>query len=179
VLLWYEERLTPNRRISDSSFGICCQNGKIGLPSMVEPPGFLLELLNGGDQLSVKFRKNIRSYNSMFAFTSTWRMVDKEINKGKGPYVFRMHDQNYHHIGTLLPKEGSKPRWVQLYIYIYDTEHEIENRIEASKCHAEKSSIDPTIVAGLQKCWTITMFWLKRSEWHGTDSKKMITMTIH
>jgi hypothetical protein len=55
-----------------------------------------------------------------------------------------MHDQNYHHIGTLLPKEGRKPRWAQLYIYIYDTEHEIENRIEASKCDAEKSSIDPT-----------------------------------
>jgi hypothetical protein len=30
-----------------------------------------------------------------------------------------MHDQNYHHIGTLLPKEGRKPRWAQLYIYIY------------------------------------------------------------
>jgi endo-1,4-beta-D-glucanase Y len=41
--------------------------------------------------------------------------------------------------------------YIYIYIYIYDTEHEIENRIEASKCHAEKSSIDPTIVAGLQK----------------------------
>jgi hypothetical protein len=42
-----------------------------------------------------------------------------------------MHDQNYHHIGTLLPEEGNQPRWVQLYIY--DTEHEIENRINALK----------------------------------------------
>jgi hypothetical protein len=85
----------------------------------------------------------------MFAFTSTSGVVDKEINKGYGPYVFHMHGQNYHHIGTLLPEEGNKPRWAQLYIY--DTEHEIENRIETSKNGGEDSSIDPIIVAGLQK----------------------------
>jgi hypothetical protein len=88
---------------------------------MAEPPTFLLELLNGDNQVSVKFIKNIRSYNSMFAFTSTRGMVDKEINKGKGSYVFRIHGQNYHHIGTLLPEEDSNTRWVQLYIY--DTEY--------------------------------------------------------
>jgi hypothetical protein len=53
----------------------------------------------------------------MFAFTSTGGLVDKEINKGHGPYVFRMRGQNYHHIGSLLPEEGSKPHWAQLYIY--------------------------------------------------------------
>jgi hypothetical protein len=35
-------------------------------------------------------------------------------------------------------------------VCVCDTEHEIENRIEASKCNAEKSSIEPTIVAGLK-----------------------------
>jgi hypothetical protein len=84
----------------------------------------------------------------MFAFTSTGGVVDKEINKGYGPYVFRIHGQNYYHIETLLPEEGNKPRWAQLYIY--DTEHEIQNRIEASKNGGEDSSIDPIIVAGLQ-----------------------------
>jgi hypothetical protein len=43
----------------------------------------------------------------MFTFISTGGVVDKEINKGNGPYVFRMHGQNYHHIGTLLPEEGN------------------------------------------------------------------------
>jgi hypothetical protein len=85
----------------------------------------------------------------MFAFTSTGGVVDKEINKGHRPYVFRIHSQNYHHIGTLLLEEGNKPQWAQLYIY--DTEHEIQNRIEASKNGGEDSSIDPIIVAGLQK----------------------------
>jgi hypothetical protein len=47
------------------------------------------------------------------------------------------------------PEEGSKPHWAQLYIY--DTEHEIENRINASKCYGEKSSVDPNLIVGLQK----------------------------
>jgi hypothetical protein len=46
----------------------------------------------------------------MFAFTFTGGIVDKKINKGRGPYAFCMHGQNYHHIGTLLPQEGNQPR---------------------------------------------------------------------
>jgi hypothetical protein len=85
----------------------------------------------------------------MFTFTSIGGIVDKDINKGHGPYIFRMHGQNYHHIGTLLTEEGNQPCWAQLYIY--DTEHEIENRINVSKSDGENSSIDQTIVAGLKK----------------------------
>ena len=84
----------------------------------------------------------------MFSFTSTGGIVDKEINKGYRLYVFRMHGHNYHHIGTLLP-EGSKPRWAQLYIY--DTEHEVANRISASRSEESKTPVDPKIVAELQK----------------------------
>nr|GEW42352.1 hypothetical protein [Tanacetum cinerariifolium] len=32
--------------------------------------------------------------------------VDHTINKGKGPYCFRLHGQNYHSHGSLLPAEG-------------------------------------------------------------------------
>jgi hypothetical protein len=60
-----------------------------------------------------------------------------------------MNDQNYHHIRSLLPEEGNKPHWTQLYIY--DTEHEIENRISVTNCDREKSSVDPEIIIGLQK----------------------------
>jgi hypothetical protein len=149
ALLWYEERIRPNKHTKNTSFGICCNNEKISLPAKPEPPAFLQELLGVDNQISKNYMKNIRSYNSMFAFTFTGGVVDKEINKGHRPYVFRMHDQNYHHIGSLILEEGSKPRWAQLYIY--DTEHEVENRISASKGDGDNSTIDPTIVAGLQK----------------------------
>jgi hypothetical protein len=58
-----------------------------------------------------------------------------------------MHGQNYHHIGFLIPEEGNKPRWAQLYIY--DIEHEIENKISAAKYDGENSSIDLEIDIGL------------------------------
>jgi hypothetical protein len=114
ALLWYEERLGPNKQTKKPSFGICCKNGKISLPAYKTPPEYLQRLLNRDDKQSKNFRENIRSYNSMFSFTSTGGVVDKEINKGHGPYVFRMHGQNYHHIGSLLPEEGNKPRWAGL-----------------------------------------------------------------
>jgi hypothetical protein len=148
ALLWYEERLNSNKQTKNPSFGICCKNGKVSLPAQEEPPAYLERLLNGDDKVSKKFRENIRSYNSMFAFTSTGGIVDKSINNGHAPYVFRMHGQNYHHIGTLLPEEGTKPRWAQLYIY--DTEHEVSNRISSAKCSGEQSSVAPKIVEGLK-----------------------------
>jgi hypothetical protein len=173
-MLWYEERLNSNKQSKNPRFGICCQNGKISLPAKKEPPRFLDRLLNGDDKVSKKFRENIRSYNSMFAFTSTGGIVDKNINNGHAPYVFRMHGQNYHHIGTLLPEEGTRPRWAQLYIY--DTEHEVSNRISSAQCSGEKSSIDPHIVEGIKNMLDENNVLAKHLEWHETDSKRKISM---
>ncbi|XP_037474121.1 uncharacterized protein LOC119350347 [Triticum dicoccoides] len=74
--------------------------------------------------------------------------LDKQINKERGPYVFRLNGQNRHQIGTLLPQEGNKPRFQQLYIY--DTNNEIQNRVEASRSGERDASLDETIVSGLQ-----------------------------
>lgn len=147
ALLWYEERLNSNKSTTNPSFGMCCKQGKIKLPPLKEPPQYLKRLLTDEGKDSTNFRENIRSYNSMFAFTSMGGIVDKEINMGKGPYVFRLHGQNYHHIGTLLPEEGNKPRFAQLYIY--DTENEVANRISVSGC-SDKTPVDPSIVTDLQ-----------------------------
>jgi hypothetical protein len=35
---------------------------------------------------------------------------------GRGPFVYRIHDQIYHSIGNLLPESGEKPSYGQLYI---------------------------------------------------------------
>ncbi|OIT29002.1 hypothetical protein A4A49_62163, partial [Nicotiana attenuata] len=74
------------------------------------------------------FRDNIR-YNSMFSFTSMGGKVDASVNQTKGPRTFKLSGQNYHQIGSLLPPEGSTPKFAQLYIY--DTENEVQNRIHA------------------------------------------------
>nr|XP_025887491.1 uncharacterized protein LOC112941712 [Solanum lycopersicum] len=69
--------------------------------------------------------------------------VDGSINHSKEPYVFRMCGQNYHRIESLLPEIGKRPQFAQLYIY--DTENEINNRMN---CLLE-GDIDPEIVQGL------------------------------
>nr|GEV99451.1 retrotransposon-like protein [Tanacetum cinerariifolium] len=66
----------------------------------------------------------------MFAFTSMGGKVDNSVNRqGRGPYVFCLHGQTYHNMGSLLPQEGDPPKFTQLYIY--DTYNEIDNRARA------------------------------------------------
>jgi len=64
----------------------------------------------------------------MFAFTSIGGKIDSSMNNGSGPPQFILNRQNYHCIGSLLPENGSSPKFVQLYIY--DTENETTNRIQ-------------------------------------------------
>ncbi|KAH7857497.1 hypothetical protein Vadar_013390 [Vaccinium darrowii] len=74
------------------------------------------------------FRKNIRAYNHVFSFTSMGVDFDEELAGGsRGVYTFRAHGAIYHRIGSLLPYSDQRPRYLQLYIY--DTDHEIENRM--------------------------------------------------
>ena len=85
----------------------------------------------------------------MFAFTSMGGRVDASINRSKGPYVFKMSGQNYHHIVSLLPEVGKKPQFAQLYIY--DTENEIDNRINTLLKHGMMTDIDHEILHELSK----------------------------
>ncbi|CAN7008375.1 unnamed protein product [Brassica oleracea var. botrytis] len=64
----------------------------------------------------------------MFAFTSMGGEIDASVINGRGPYVFRLHGQNFHRIGSLLP-EGLPRAFAHLYIF--DTENEVGNRISA------------------------------------------------
>jgi len=121
------------------------------LPFQRDPPQFLAGLLDPhGDVLSKYFIKSIRSYNSMFAFTSLGAKIDTGINKEPGPYVFKINGQVHHRIGSLLPDEGKPPVYAQLYIF--DTENEIQNRMSIfdrdRECDKD-NGVDKKIVEGL------------------------------
>jgi hypothetical protein len=124
--LWYEERAEKSRNIKDIAFSICCQKGKVDIPLIKKPPQLLLDLINGHDPRSKNFKENYRAYNSMFAFTSMGGQANTKINNGGGPPQFILSGQNYHMIGSLLPEQGTTPKFAQLYIY--DTQNEVENR---------------------------------------------------
>ncbi|KAM3356739.1 hypothetical protein P3S68_023453 [Capsicum galapagoense] len=55
--------------------------------------------------------------------------VDDCINQKSGLKTFKLSGQNYHQIGSLFPPQGSTPKFAELYIY--DTENEVQNRIQA------------------------------------------------
>jgi len=65
----------------------------------------------------------------MFAFTSADIKLDKSINDSRGPPTIRIQGQPCHRIGSLLPMSGNKTKFAQLYIY--DTDNEVQNRINA------------------------------------------------
>ncbi|KAH9620971.1 hypothetical protein KSS87_023892 [Heliosperma pusillum] len=127
--MWYQERIGKDRGTRRPQFSLCCSNGKVVLPYFSQPPEFLKSLLSRKHRLSKHFIENIRSYNSMFSFTSMGGKIDHSINQGRGPYTFRMGGQNVHRIGSLLPSPQTTPKFCQLYIY--DTEEEIRNRKNA------------------------------------------------
>ncbi|XP_074298485.1 uncharacterized protein LOC141629368 [Silene latifolia] len=55
--------------------------------------------------------------------------IDHSVNRGRGPYTFRIGGENTHLIGSLLPKDDAPPKFCQLYIY--DTEDELKHRKNA------------------------------------------------
>jgi hypothetical protein len=73
--------------------------------------------------------ENIRSFNSMFAFTSMGGKIDSSMNSGNSPHTFVLNGENYHRIGSLLPMDRNDPKFAQLYVY--DTDNEIKNRMAA------------------------------------------------
>ena len=110
--------------------GFCCSSGEIRLLETEMPRELMLLYLSDNDE-ATDFRNCIRNYNNMFAFTSIGMHCDKELGKKyNGIYTFRVQGQMYHFINPLVPADGQKP--VNLQLYFYDAEHEVENRLSIS-----------------------------------------------
>ncbi|PNX70728.1 ATP-dependent DNA helicase PIF1, partial [Trifolium pratense] len=134
----------------DIGFSICCGKGKVQLPLLKKPPDLLLALINGRDRRSKNFKDNYRAYNSMFAFTSLGGQINQNINNGGGPPQFILSGQNYHRIGSLLPEQGTTPKFAQLYIY--DTQNEVMNRAACFRSeNKKKEPIDISLVKDLKE----------------------------
>ncbi|KAJ1275409.1 hypothetical protein BS78_05G133600 [Paspalum vaginatum] len=148
VLFWYEERVRRARQTSSPIYNKCCKGGSVILPPYRVPPEPLRGLLTGvNTSLSAHFFDNIRSYNSMFSFTSMGVHVIDSINDGHGPYVFKISGQLCHRIGSLLPRDGERPEYAQLYIF--DTKNDIRNRMGVSSYMNKKFRPNLDIVAAL------------------------------
>lgn len=148
--MWYEERAEKPNRPKKPKFSLCCQQGKVKLQLLQEPPQILKNLLSyEGCGQSVKFREKIRAYNSIFAFTSMGAKIDNSVNLRPGPYVFKISGQNYHRIGGLIPTEGRQPKFSQLYVH--DTENEVQNRLRSLKNGEIDQTLDEIIIQSLKE----------------------------
>ncbi|GJX95035.1 DNA helicase PIF1, ATP-dependent [Tanacetum coccineum] len=145
--MWYEERNNKGNGTANPTFSLCCQEGKVLLPWLNETPEPLRRLLDYSEPATSRFRDQIRVYNSMFSFTSFGAIIDHSINVGRGLYTFRINGQNYHRIGSLLPQEGTQPRYAQLWFF--DTQNELRNRLNAFVDNETEDSVDVTIVGSL------------------------------
>ncbi|ONM11519.1 putative replication protein [Zea mays] len=130
AVFWFQERVKSVSAVVQRRlvYNLCCRGGKIVLEPYKCPLAPLCDLLRfDGDSRARRFLRQIRSYNSLFAFTSLGAVVDRLINNGTAPYVFKINGVVHHRIGSLLPSNGLRPQFAQLYIY--DTEHEVQNRL--------------------------------------------------
>lgn len=130
ALMWYQEKTKKGKNCSAPKFQLCCGNGKVVLPLLKTPPLLLRRLLfDNSKSESINYQQYCRLYNMIFAFTSSGMKVDNRFQDGRGPPNLRIHGQVCHRIGSMLPLPGESPKFAQLYIF--DTDNEVQNRIEA------------------------------------------------
>ncbi|KAG5581517.1 hypothetical protein H5410_052144 [Solanum commersonii] len=91
----------------------------------------LYELFVADSEEAKLFRKNIRAYNNIFAFTSFGVKLDKDLaSSRKGVYSFKAQGQIYHDLPSLIPN-NDRPWYFQLYFY--DTNHKLANKMSVLK----------------------------------------------
>ncbi|GJZ41258.1 hypothetical protein Tco_0588144 [Tanacetum coccineum] len=147
AIMWYEERNNKGQRAANPTFSPCCQQGKVLLPCFKETLEPLNNLFDYSQSATCRFRDQIRVYNGMFCFTSFGARIDHLINVGRGLYTFHINGQNYHIIGSLLPKDGTQPRYAQLWFF--DTHNEVKNWLGAFIDKETGEGVDGTIVGSL------------------------------
>ncbi|KAF5793897.1 putative DNA helicase [Helianthus annuus] len=142
AMVWYAERTLKHFAPSVPRFSLCCGEGNVILPLLMNAPQPLLSLLNhNSEPRSSVYRDHIKVFNSLFSMTSTGGRVCSELNDSRGPYAFRLNGHNHHRIGSLIPThDDGRPRFAQLYIY--DTAHEIDNRFYALRNCVPSSSAE-------------------------------------
>jgi len=104
--MWYGERVQKEYNATEPKFNMCCRHGRIKIADYPKLPDTLYDLYYKNVRKSKFFMKNIRSFNSMFVFTSMGGNIDNSMNKGKAPPTFVINGENYHQIGSLLPMPG-------------------------------------------------------------------------
>ena len=80
--------------------------------------------------------------------TSVGRQLDHGLNNGGGPWVFKLHGELLHRIGSLLPPPDGTPCFAQLYIY--DTQYALQRRMANPHNNSHNFRLDRATLLELQ-----------------------------
>lgn len=122
--------------------GMCCSNGKVQLPPLIDPPEPLMTLLTANSTEGRHFQSNVRKYNSCFQMTSFGST--KQIKERGFMPTFKIQGQVYHQIGSLQPLPDEEPKFLQIY-FVANKEYQTEQRCR------KVLNVDPQIVKQLQE----------------------------
>ena len=136
------------------TFSLCCSYGAIRLNQFKDPSPKMKKLFDENSSQSKQFLKNIRQYNNLVSMSSkciTGKLTDFSRIRSKGPNIFKMSGQMYHLIPNLLPIEGEKCKFSQIYVYDNECEEkELDNRLKHVKENV-KQNIDRATLKLIQK----------------------------
>lgn len=128
-------------RWKDECHSICCSEGKVSLPPILQPPQPLYNLIKGVHSKSKHFLENIRKYNAAFQMTSF--RASKVFNDVYLP-TFKVQGQVYHTIGSIYPVEENQEKFLQIY-FIEDLNFQAQSR-----CNIFENNIDKDLITELQ-----------------------------
>ena len=142
ALHWASEPSDKAPQDGHASYQSCCKHGKARVEAMRPLPEPLNTLLNGDNACSRVFRRILRRWNELFAFTSIKFNMDKRMNEiGTTFQLFQVHGAMYHRQGPLVPVGGRDALYSQ--IYLYDSAYAAQERSRRA------SDLDPEIVRSL------------------------------
>ena len=107
----------------------CCADGEISL-ILNNVPDALYSLYTSRSKESVLFHKYVRTYNNTFAFTSFGVKYDKSLCKRNKEFTHLEYKLKFIIILTNYYLNND-PKYLPLYLY--DTDHKIENRLKQSE----------------------------------------------
>ena len=108
--------------------------GKIKIEPLPDAPDVMQTFFS-----DKKFLKEIRAYNNILAMASVGCATPDQF---KGPN-FKMQGKLYHAIGSLIPTDQDKPKFLQLYFY--DIDEATDHRLDLMPNMSKQRSLKPPI----------------------------------
>ncbi|RPB02503.1 hypothetical protein L873DRAFT_1672822 [Choiromyces venosus 120613-1] len=116
VLHFLEEKLSHSSN-SIPIFSSYCAEGKVELLLFPDPPEQLWHLFTGNSRESTHFWQRIQSYNNVLSLTLLGTTGTPYWQNDGNVYSFHIKGVLYHNHGSLLPEDGERPKFAQIYVH--------------------------------------------------------------